>query len=739
MKKYLVFCIFIPIILIIFFNTFFFNVDFFALLKIIAWMYMFQWSAYLLHPWLSCLLQGRSLIFLGTLRVFFLVAFTYIIWLIPQFKILFFSPSFVWSVFLFFIFLSIGGYYLASKKDILIFNESAFKEILIQDSLFQYTFIAFLVLHSLYPDSSWGEKSMDLSLLSYLIRRDYFPIFDNWSPDVVMKYYYWGYYCYAGFLKMLNLSNTVGYTVVAATLPALMVTSLYSLFRWVTKQRVLAIGGAIFVICSSNWAAFYLKLVNFPKDHFWYTTRVFENGSFAEYPFWSFIFKDLHPHVFAYPITIVLLTFVYLVRDPYIKSMKYAQYVFYFFLALVWGSLIGFNGWDFLIYSIMIMWFVSLDKNIFKEYKTLLYLIILFVVTVILYLPMLQILRTGTSVDFGFVVDKLNHIGNYYMYLGTWFNIIFLIFLFYFFHMKRTKFRINKWISLPLALATFALFQVVAKKMIFNDIIIFCLIAMITINILWASKDDFHYYLNFSFKLLLVALTFIFLAEHLYFMDRLNTIFKTLNNVWIWFAICAVILLRLPARILNSQFKIKNLKYLIWSFSLMIFIVIGTIGSVLLSYSFYKLNDKFSLDPLSAYVKWDKGAYEAIQWINKNIKGTPIILEAVGEKPFDLETLRISKFTGLPTYIGWPNHVMLRGTAYQVALNKVKSLETIYNTKDASLAFKLLRAGAVNYIFIGATEIHRYQTLGLQKFFDNKTYFELVRDFSGSYLFKLRE
>ena len=72
-------------------------------------------------------------------------------------------------------------------------------------------------------------------------------------------------------------------------------------------------------------------------------------------------------------------------------------------------------------------------------------------------------------------------------------------------------------------------------------------------------------------------------------------------------------------------------------------------------------------------------------------------------------------------------------------MNKIRSLETIYNTKDVSLAFKLLRGGAVNYIFIGSTEIQRYQSPGLQKFFENKDYFELAGSFSGSYLFKLRE
>jgi len=618
MRKYFLFCVFIPICLLLFLNLFFFNVNAETMLKIMIWMFMFQWSAYLLHPWFLCLLKDRACLLLGTQRILFLVIFTYIIWIIPQLNIFFFSPGFVWSVFIFFILLALIGHYFVSKMQIPIFNKTTLKEIFIQEVLFQYIFIVFLVLHSLYPDSSWGEKSMDLSLLSYLIRRDYFPIFDNWSPEVVMKYYYWGYYCYAGFLKMLNFSNTIGYTVVAATLPALMVTALYSLFRWASKSRLIGIGGAIFLVCSSNWAAFYLHLINFPKDHFWFSARVFESELFAEFPFWSFIFKDLHPHVFTYPLTIALLSCLFLVNDPYIKSKKMLQGVFYLILSILWGALIGFNGWDFLIYSVVIILFVLLDKQIYINYQLLFFLLLLFGLMIVSYLPMLQMLRTGGSIDFGFVWEQLNHFGNYYLYLGNWINIISLIMLFLFFYnyKQRISFRLNIWMAFPITLVTVIFFQIISKKMISVDVSLFCLIAMLIINVLWALRGKLPYHATFSFKLLLVALMFIFLAEHFYFMDRINTIFKTLNNVWIWLAMTAVILLRLPVRIMKSQWKIKNFKYLGWSFLLLIFILTGVAGSIQLGGAFYKLGDQFSLDPLTAYLKWDKGALETINWIN---------------------------------------------------------------------------------------------------------------------------
>src|SRR3989339_865120 len=124
MRKYFLFCVFIPICLLLFLNLFFFNVNAETMLKIMIWMFMFQWSAYLLHPWFLCLLKDRACLLLGTQRILFLVIFTYIIWIIPQLNIFFFSPGFVWSVFIFFILLALIGHYFVSKMQIPIFNKT---------------------------------------------------------------------------------------------------------------------------------------------------------------------------------------------------------------------------------------------------------------------------------------------------------------------------------------------------------------------------------------------------------------------------------------------------------------------------------------------------------------------------------------------------------------------------------------------------------------------------------------
>ena len=47
----------------------------------------------------------------------------------------------------------------------------------------------------------------------------------------------------------------------------------------------------------------------------------------------------------------------------------------------------------------------------------------------------------------------------------------------------------------------------------------------------------------------------------------------------------------------------------------------------------------------------------AIRWLNENVEGTPVVLEANGDSYSDYE--RVSAMTGLPTVLGWYVHEWL--------------------------------------------------------------------------------
>jgi len=74
--------------------------------------------------------------------------------------------------------------------------------------------------------------------------------------------------------------------------------------------------------------------------------------------------------------------------------------------------------------------------------------------------------------------------------------------------------------------------------------------------------------------------------------------------------------------------------------------------------------------------------YLAIQWLNQNIQGQPVILEAQGDSYTDYA--RISSNTGLPTILGWTVHEMaLARNVYPS--NQIPEVKSLYETTDCKL------------------------------------------------------
>jgi len=106
--------------------------------------------------------------------------------------------------------------------------------------------------------------------------------------------------------------------------------------------------------------------------------------------------------------------------------------------------------------------------------------------------------------------------------------------------------------------------------------------------------------------------------------------------------------------------------------------------------------------------------YNAIQWLNSHVVGQPVILEAQGDSYTDYA--RVSTNTGLPTVLGWTVHEWLWRGTYDIPAPRINEIKTIYETKNAQEAKKLLQKYNVQYIFIGALEYEKYPQLDEAKF-----------------------
>ena len=118
----------------------------------------------------------------------------------------------------------------------------------------------------------------------------------------------------------------------------------------------------------------------------------------------------------------------------------------------------------------------------------------------------------------------------------------------------------------------------------------------------------------------------------------------------------------------------------------------------------------------TAFIQKDfKDDYLAIKWLNDNVSGTPVVLEANGYSYTDYQ--RVSVITGLPTVLGWYTHENLwkseTNKTNDMVLSQLnrrsKDIEEIYTSEDEKLVRMLIKRYDVSYIYVGALEEKKYE------------------------------
>ena len=104
-----------------------------------------------------------------------------------------------------------------------------------------------------------------------------------------------------------------------------------------------------------------------------------------------------------------------------------------------------------------------------------------------------------------------------------------------------------------------------------------------------------------------------------------------------------------------------------------------------------------------------------IHWLQENVEGSPVVLEA--HTPQYRWGSRIAKYTGLPTVLGWPWHqVQQRGPYSSEVRQRERDIATMYETTSLQEAAKLFSKYEVEYVIVGDLERAYYPAEGLGKF-----------------------
>jgi len=104
---------------------------------------------------------------------------------------------------------------------------------------------------------------------------------------------------------------------------------------------------------------------------------------------------------------------------------------------------------------------------------------------------------------------------------------------------------------------------------------------------------------------------------------------------------------------------------------------------------------------------------EIIDYLNKNEKGQPVILEAQGDSYTDYE--RISAFTGLPTVAGWWVHEWLWRGSSDIVGNRIPEVVSLYESKDIEETKMLINKYQIKYVVIARLERQKYPNLNEEK------------------------
>jgi YYY domain-containing protein len=496
---------------------------------------------------------------------------------------------------------------------------------------------------------------------------------------------------------------------------------------------------------------------------FWRSSRMLPPTiSITEFPYFSFLFADLHAHMMAIAFQILAIGIAAaLVLGARGERGSWHEWVIIALLGLVVGSLRWINSWDyppFLLLALAAL--VISERNVEGGFDLMakrlaLKAALLVGVSFLAYQPFLANYESPVS---GVVASPettplhqyLAHFGVFAALIGGWL-------LFHLWRAMRAsrlvRFAGGRWRT-PVASREEASQLLFAAALLFflsalafllierGNGFVAMLLPALALVIYLALRELGGRRPDAAIRLFVLALTGLGLGLSMGVdivtlqgdITRMNTVFKFYLHTWVVYALAA-------------SFVAWHLAFVSWRPSLSPaarraskFAASGAIAGVallLLGAVFYplfatsaRLDDRFedtarTLDgaaymQLATYndehgpidLSYD---YEGIQWLRRNVEGSPVIVE--GRSPLYRWGGRFTIYTGLPAVVGWDWHQMQqRGDYGYMVGERAVAVDAFYTEPDVAAAQRFLRRFEVSYVIVGRLEQLYYPPSGLAKF-----------------------
>ncbi len=686
----------------------------------------------------------------------------------------------------------------------------------VEELLFAGLFVLFLAIRMGNPDlwHPWygGEKPMDFAYLNAVLRTVSFPPYDPWFAGGQMNYYYYGFVFVAVLVKLTTIVPWVAYNLIIPSLAAMTGLGVFGIVHsWcrgshVPPRLAVAAGlvGAVLGVVSGNlyqvqliahrladlapgqlpsrlpvlatliraaqgwWqvVAHGARLNIGRGNWYWDASRAITVPSdtpITEFPFFTFLYADLHAHMMALPITTLALAAALAWVLPMRRRAWPAilpegwQLARLGLAALAVGALWPTNTWDYPTYMAVVggaivaaAWPRQGRLGWVWLGRPLLQLVPLVLASLLFFWP--------------YHATYARPYGSFQLWWGSRTPLASYVTIHGIFLFAILSLAILRLVALVRAEPTAVWRRMAGAAVVFGVPLIalawraqrdisldagrptpwvplFGLLSLVAAGVwlTWPRRQSHERLLAW---LLLLGVGLTLAVEYLVLsgdIGRMNTVFKFYIQVWILWSVLAGVAVALIG------LRLRRVAWARWWWTVLaVLIGCGLLYPVTaapakirdrfppmagadLDYQDYAANWQPGLSGIAYtdYAVYDDDGYplrlahdrDAILWFLEHVAGTPTILEGFREKGYRWGA-RYSIHTGLPTVIGWDWHQKQQRNAVggHVVDERTRDVAEIYNTADDVRARQLLADHGVEYVIVGQMERAFYSAEGLAKF-----------------------
>lgn len=707
----------------------------------------------------------------------------------------------------------------ANYTAILAFIRSKWTLIVTTEILFLLAFAFLAFMRAADSELASTEKPMELMFINSILRSETFPPQDAWLSGYAISYYYFGYVLTAMLAQLSQINGSTAHNLMTSLVFALgaigsfgIVYNLLNTFRGSQKEEEItpssfissSLLAPLFLLLVSNFEALLEVLhragIGWTKDAatqtwsgpfwtwldmkelsqppveplgwvpdrylwWWRASRVIQDydivGGFREaideFPFFSFLLGDLHPHVLAIPFGLLAVS---VALNIFLGGWKNGKVSFlgaqinilptgFLFAALVLGGLAFLNTWDILVAAALIvfafvLWRANEEGWGWARLEDMLLLgLPLGILSLLLYFPF----YIGFSSQAGGLLPNLMYIARGAHLWVMWGTLLIPIYLFLIAVLMKNPARPNWKLGLSIGLGTplllfllaviLGLLALVVEKDFTNAMLasfnmttgqffaatsmrrlthigsLLTLVAVLipAVAFVFARTEEQETEspvatantssLQFLFLLLTLGALLILAPEFVYLRDqfgyRINTIFKFYYQAWILWSLVAAFGVGYLLRTLRGATDVA-MRILV---GLVIFcgLLYPTFG-MLTKTNNLKPVFGFNLNDFARVQRENADDAAGIEFLLNQPEG--VIAEAIGGSYSYYG--RVATHTGYPTVLGWPGHESQWRGGSELQGTRQDDINLLYSTVRWEEAQAIIEKYNIRYIFIGNLE-----------------------------------